>query len=450
MRRIGYLASGNAVVPVEVRTVMNLNYTQRGEGKRFVGGFGGAPYMGISGPASPDIGIYFYRGTTSESANERTLNNIGDDKVSIVASVAGISVETFSHQGLCTGQARAKNGLKRSQIISAHERGWIFDGTEGTLDKARLIKQSDIPSCTVGTNPYPGDTGPASVAQSAPTVSAFFDAYNPDYDGTDKVIDEFSPYSGNASFTGISRTILGADVLLDFVAYVEAKVTSTCNYSSTSGTWLVGRANAALNSIHNISYKIVIKHKGFTYSQNLFDYSCTKPGPWSLNEMEDWLTWPWAGIIPGSIYFIGPPRITADAGKFKNIDNIFQHQGVNQSFAGIPSGEDGNDNPDGCIIFSKRFKLKNHSADGDGCIGASWILDDYSVTEPKRGATTESPPAEQAKYYYCPELKTKIEDNWYQIEFDQNGLRAWIDDIPARKDLVIAAKDDREAICYRV
>lgn len=449
-RHIGNLANGRTVAPVEVRMVMNLNYVHRGEGKKYVGGFGGAPYMGIGSPASPDLGIYFYRGATSEAANERTLANSGVDRVSITVSVAGLSVEAFSHEGLCNGQARARDGLRRSQIISAHERGWIFDGVEGTLDKARMIKQSDIPACTVGVHPYPGDTGPASTAQSAPTVSAFFDAYNPEYDGSDKAITEFSPYAGQASFVGYSRTVLGADVALDFIAYVEAKVASTCNYSSAPGSWLVGRANPALTTVHTISYKVVIKYKGVTYSQSLFDYSCTKPGPWALHEIEDWLTWPWAGIVPGVIYFVGPPRITADAGKFNNIDNVFQHQGVNSAFAGIPSSEIKNDDPDGCIVFSKRFRLKKGSVAGDGCVSADWLLDDYSVTEAKRGATIDSPPAEQAKYHYCPTLKTKIEDDWYQIEFDQNGLRAWLNDVPARKGLVVAAKDDREAICYRV
>ena len=222
---------------------------------------------------------------------------------------------------------------------------------------------------------------------------------------------------------------------LEFWAYVEARASSALSFSSPSGSWSIGRGDAQLTTEHRGEYYFVVEYKTFTYRTTLIDEVFSKPGPWDAQTIEDWLQWPWTNSMPGTINVISAPRVFPDVSKFRHVDNVFLHQGVCLDLAGIPVGET-EDLPGGEVIFAKRFKITD--------LGAEWLLADYRINETQSGTDAGTP------YYYCPNLRPMIEDTYYQIEFDQTGLRAWLDDIPSKTTVNIAEKENRDAVCYRV
>ena len=128
---------------------------------------------------------------------------------------------------------------------------------------------------------------------------------------------------------------------------------------------------------------------------------------------------------------------------FKGIDGVFQHQGVCPDFAGFTTEEIGNPPWHGYtgdikrVIYAKRFKVTDDEM--------NWLLSYLKIDECKRGANEQSPPGDLLPYYYCPELKKKLEMT-YQIEFDQNGFVDWIDNIPDPT----ATPPNRDASCWRI
>lgn len=446
---IGYVAVGNSLAPVVVRSSATMNQQVQADGKIAEGTSNYSPGSG---------GTAVYSGQTKNREKVTTVVNNANDSMSITVDIASLSVVVFEHTGTGGASGNTHSKTESSGFIGGYSSAYYYEGYPGV----GAARNGGADGDGVGTEPdgeafgppcygsyviFEGtkyfDTGCVGALMSKPM---FFDqlnlsetcevSYNDDgtvaavYAKT-KTDSNKAPYAGSASFSAKARTILCADADLDFIAYVEAEVSSTCSFSSMA--WDIGEINPMLTTPHVVKYTAVIKYKGAQYRQELINTTITKPGPWERTEIQDWSTWPWIGIEMQRHRVVQPPRIFLDVTKFRNIDNAFLHQGISKDFAGI-SGES--------VIFAKRFRISE--------IGADAILGDYAISEHRRGATEESSSADLAMYYYCPELKPKIDSDWYQIEFDQNGFRAWVGDIAARNGLIVASKENREAICYRV
>lgn len=424
---IGRIGGVSDAVDAIIRNASELNMSVRADGF-----FYRADADTVADSLWPLYNIGFFRGDTNEESNVRRLYNATDDRISIIATLGSLEIVLFEHTGSGLGSAEAKNSQKICKFVFKAGTSVWFEGTEGDLDKARFFGNSEIRGCSgfIG-HPYAGDPI-GSEYQARETVSSRFDQYNPKYTDAWVPYNTYSPYAGSAKFSGTSRTVISFDVLLEFVAYVEATVKSECAFTSPSDSWFIGLSNPQMTTVHTVEYYFVVRYGGSEYRTTLVNYSCLKPGPWDRQEIEDWLQWPWTYSMPGSIYTVGPPRVFPDVSKHRHVDNILQHQGVSHHLAGIPDAE-------ARVIFATRFRIKDIEAD--------WILGDYLIKEGKRGAT-DSP--ESDAYYYCPELKPMIEDNYYQIEFDQTGLRAWVGDMKTRTTINTADKENRDAVCYRV
>ena len=433
--KVGHVAKGAGVVEVKIKNDTTIDMIVRADGYSFR-----ADSDTVDGTLWPGLAIACFRGDGNEESNVRRLKNDTNDNIKITAALGDMEIILFEHRGYGGGKAEAKDSQKTCGFtFKAGTLVW-FEGEEGTLDKARFFGNSEIRECSTGwdLNPYDGDPI-GTEYQAKESVSSWFDQYNPKYNTGGWVPhNSFSPYSGKVGFVGTSRTVVACDVALDFVAYVEATVKSECTFSSPGDSWFIGLTNSQMTTTHAVEFDFVIKYRGVEQKTRLIDYACTKPGPWDRQEVEDWVQWPWVWSMPSKLYTVGPPRIFPDVSKHRHTDTVFLHQGVCQDFAGIPQGENPLI-PDGEIIFAKRFRLVD--------VGAEWILGDYLINEGKRGVT-DGP--ESLPYYYCPELKQKVETDWYQIEFDQTGLRAWVGDIKTRTTINIAEKENRSAVCYRV
>ena len=446
---IGYVAVGNSIAPVVVVTDASINQDLHADGKLAEGVTTYSPGVG---------GATAFAGQTKNGEKVTSVNNSANDLINITVNIGPLSVAIFTHSGSGSASGNTTASAETSGFIGGYSGAYYYEGYPGQ----HAARNGGADGDGVGTEPdgavfgppcygsyviFEGakyyDTGCVAALMSKP---AFFeqlnlsDACNVSYttEGTvgsvsDKnKIDAFkSPYSGGADFNGKSKTILCADANLNFVAYIEAEISSSCSFSSS--TWDISETSASLVTPHVVKYTAVIEYQGAQYRQELINTTVTKPGPWERTEIQDWSNWPWIGVEMQRHRVVQPPRIFPDVTKFRNVDNAFLHQGISKDFAGIDNES---------VIFCKRFKIAE--------LGASWILDDYLITECRRGATEESPSTDLASYYYCPDLKPKIEEDWYQIEFDQNGFRAWVGDIAARNDLVVSTKENREAICYRV
>jgi len=428
---IGRMGRGSFVEDATIRNESELSMSVRADGFSYR-----ADADTVLGDLWPGLNIACFRGDLNEESVVRRLNNATDDHISIKATIGSLEVVLFEHTGSGAGSAEAKDSQKLCGFVFKAGTSLWFEGTEGDLDKARFFGNSEIRACTPPlTDPYPGDPI-GTEYQARETVSSWFDQYNPKYTGTWVPYNSYSPYAGSAKFSGTSRTVISFDVSLAFVAYIEATVKSECAFASPSNSWFIGLTSPQMTTAHTVEYYFVVRYRGTEYRTALVNYSCSKPGPWDRQEIEDWLQWPWTYTMPGTIYTVGAPRIFPDVSKHRHVDNVLQHQGVSPHLAGIPEGENG---AEARVIFATRFRIKDVEAD--------WILGDYLIKEGKRGATS-SPDSDA--YYYCPDLKPLIEDNYYQIEFDQTGLRAWVGDMKTRATINIADKDNRDAVCYRV
>lgn len=382
----------------------------------------------------PDYGYNSYLGETHREVIERKVETNARDtiRISIPEFDAMPEIFLFKHSGTGQSTAHARDQQVISQIIS-NDLTWL-EGVEGTLDKARWFSNSDIPACTPPLdNPYPGDPiGPD--LQAKPTVSSVVGSDNPIYSEGWRDESEFSPYAGTAAFDASSCTILAYDPVLQFAAWLKLTVDSSCSFTSPGDSWLISRTSAQMNTPHSVSASIVVYYKGVQTEETLFVETFTKPGPWDHQEIEDWLSWPWLGSVPSSMYLVGPPRITPDASKFKNMDNVFNHQGVSPYLAGIRNPKEPEKD---CLIFAARFTIAELKAD--------WIFSDYAVSEIERGAENSE------SYFYCPELKVKVEDTKFNILFDHNGLRSWVEEaVKPVDELVVPESTVHESICYKV
>ena len=430
--QIGNLASGVAAAPVYVRIEANLNQLIAAEGRRRVG------------IHVPTIAYDFHTGETAKNQGAVTVATSNNDTIKISVSVGSLDVVCYEHTGRSSGSARSgsKSYIKGS-VNPAYTEGYPdyhethrIGGMPGDHSGSDTPDPDTVYVVIDGQKFYQtgGPAGPVGVANGWPT---YVDHYNLNQnDNVWHTEIEDGSYAGVVSFQAVSRTILAADAALGFVAYVEVSIDAQTGFSAPPPMWSVPLHSPSMTAAHNISVRVVVRYAGTEYALPLVGHVVSKIGIWDRQEIEDWHQWPWDGIVPLSMYLVMAPRMWPDAQKMRQIDNIFIHQGVSQDLAGIPAAEDGT----GKVIFAKRFRLKD--------IGADWLLDEYGITESKRGATEGSPPGDLLRYYYCPDLEPKVEDDFYQVEFDQTGLRAWVGDIPPKTGIV-ADKDDRDAICYR-
>lgn len=421
---VGYVASGATTIPVRVDTVTSLDLQINADG-----------YTYRVSPAIPDFSLFnlynlmCYLGDTNQENVTRRISCNANDSIQIDVSIGDELITIFTHTG--TG-ATAAEAIDEQTISGFYAPSYSYlwvEGDEGTTDKARWFGNNDVRPCTPPlTHPYPGD--PIGVEyQAFPTISAVLDLYNPKYNTVWRPTGSYSPYAGTVSFDATTRTIVASDPQLRLFAWIEARCFSTCTFSSGENTWNISLASSKMNADFTVAYDFVVRFKGTEHRKALFSFTGNKIGPWDRQTIEDWLQWPWTNSLPGSINLVGPPRIFPETDKYDGIDAVFTHQGVTDILAGDVDA-DGNIS---CIL-STRFRIADTDADK--------ILGWYLINEPERGNEFSE------TYFYCPDLKPLVEENYYRVEFDNLGLRAWPDVIPPRDDLEIST--DRRVTCYRV
>lgn len=459
---VGYVAVGEAIEPVTIRVTGNLDQRIYAEGQ----GARGDVVVPTTG------GINGWAGTGDSAAIEKrivmTTSNV--DAFEVKALVSTMNLTLFSHKSTSHGEGRLGykdrvglwsgigSGALRAEMVTGYPdsqrdsggadegRAWTqyynddgsnanFLGCDGRLywgiphmmHNGREYVGMDI-------NEIKGEVG------SWETYVDKFNLLGEQNDGTWRRTNEVdTPYAGTVDFDATSRVVIAFDAALDFVAYVEINARAVLGYSSGAGTWVIA---SRLSATHTVSAKVVVEYAGTKYAKDLFSVEFDKPGPWHRQVIIDWRTWPWTSpsLVPDTVYTVQGPRIWPDVNKYGSVDSLFMHQGVNPDLAGIPAAEYGAGN----IIFAKRFKFTD--------INANQIFDDYAISEGKR---TTNPDEIAVPYYYCPELKQKVTEDDYQIQFNVHDgapeIRVWTNDIPpASPGVAKGATDMQASICYRV
>lgn len=448
---------GEVVYPITVRTSCGIDRQIHADGAKGQG-------TSAFDPFSPDK---VYCGESTRTEKKILVTNSANDFITITASVGPISVVVFEHVAAGGGSGTVNVINSWSALLTGDQYDFYYHGyprvefmayNGGSMDYDGVVgsDNTDTPPCYGNYVLFEGvkyyDTSCVAAVRSRPSlfeqlqIAKYCEpVYGPDgmvATANSRNLENSntkSNYSGSANFYATSRTILAADAQLEFVAYIEATVGAELNYSVSE--WDIPPVSPILNADHTVRFNFVVRYRGHEYSIPLIEKLVTKIGPWNRPEFEDWSKWPWEGLveIPGQT-FVQPPLMLPDATKMNNIDNIFRHQGVCLDLAGVPNGEP--NSGDG-LIYSKRFNL--------AAINANWILTEYLVDECKRGANANSSDEELSKYYYCPDLKPLIEEKFFQVEFDNTGIRAWADVIPSRVDEVSpASPPDRDSVCYRI
>lgn len=453
---IGNVARGNSYVPVTVHTVANMHHTIDMDGTRARG----------TSTFVPDNSVY-----SGDQANNETrirVDNTAQDMCFIQLEIGDFLIKTFEHEASSSAEARAGKTIKSTNLISYNGTGYYYEGYYKDLPSPTASRNfgqvGDGVGQDPGASPPPCDGSYAIVdgtkfydgasagayAQSRPM---FFDQLELDKmcevtygdDGlalglASKVtVDPYKhPYAGWARFKGTSRTILCYDANLEFAAYIEATVSGDVSFSAPG--WNLSNVSPQLKCNHHIEYNFVANHKGVEYKKNLVNFIAYKIGPWFRPEIMDWSTWPWENIIAETHYLVQAPRIWPGVTEHHGIDNIFQHQGVCPNLAGTCDHE----TLPAEIIYSRIFRISD--------LGADWILADYAVSEGERGLPPDAP---VVPYFYCPDLKPKIVEDYYQVQFSKGAdgvgrMGVWTKDMKDAPTHPRPVDEVQDAHCYRV
>lgn len=458
---VGNVAVGPTTKEVTVTVSGNLLQTVFAEGK-YADGRALMP-DGVD-PMSVTIA-----GQTDTREKRTRMDTDNTDAFTVTVSVGDTSLAVFEHNS--TSKVQGKYGYKNWRY---HPLAWGVNGganymviTENYPNSLRdhgpvITGLDDIPC------PHDLNMTPFVLYSGAKYTCSNIAGLQSAVDGAEIIADKWNfmavppdgvwhdageedtPYKGTVAFNAISRNVFAFDPEFPFIAYVEIAVEARCSFASGEHSWVIPPNDAKLDATHTVTAKLVVKYRGEEYSDDLFTESFIKPGPWYRQEIIDWRTWPWGPfVIPDTVYTVQGPRIWPDVNKYKSVDKFFYNQGNTPELAGITRTEILNRDPESTkvekLIFAKRFKFSD--------IDANWIFDDYKISEGKRKKNPTE--AEAAAYYYCPALRTRVTEDYYQVQFEANDtgarLRVWTNDLPANDPTAVKGPlDEMTSICYRV
>lgn len=475
---IGKVAVGKTVSDVVVKVSGNLNQKVSAEGQ----GARGDIYP-------PDAGSEIYgwvhNGDTYCAEKRTKMDTSNTDSLKVRVEVGQVALDIFQHDS--TSSAGGRYGYRDRAYIPTVAPWSAALFTEMTAGYPNSQRDSGGPdegkSWGVWYNPdgshantlgcdgvwYWGvdhlmhngteyiDHDIYNIRSEIPSWETYVDKFglNKPTNTITRVDETDTPYAGVVDFSATSRNILAFDPNLQFVAYVEIHVESRCNFSSDAHTWVIAPNAKRLESSHTVTAKFAVQYLGQTYYQDLFSETFNKPGPWYRQQIIDYRSWPWPPqIVPDTVYTVQGPRIWPDVNKYTSVDKFFMHQGVCPDLAGVSAFEIANNvaanktpvstSPE--VIFAKRFKFSE--------VDCNWIFADYAISEGKRTPSIEDPDAGVA-YFYCPALRKRVLEDYYQVQFEANAsgarFRVWTNDLPAKDAGAPKTTVDLQvANCFRI
>lgn len=445
---IGYIPSGLALAPVLLTVQCSVSRELHAEGQFYYG----VQDVSAALAAHSDIASEYARVGEGTKRYVRTAIDTDELNISYIeVSVGGEAIRTFEVHQSTTGRAEKKT-IARTAINA----GVNWDGMAGPNDYHRISTDYHLgffrddnwesypfsPSHLMGSiyaesgNVYEtGLVGHYTAHFSKPTV---WETYSPLAAVTDEAED--SDYITDMAMDIASRTILAFDLQIGFVAYLELKVVNNLKIiAPKEHDWVydLHGVGVPLKEFPNtVTAKFICVYQGVSHEQTLFSVTVSKPPVRTSNITTNWHKWD-----GGDTFYDGEQELISSriwlptTETFTGIDGVFQHQGVCQDLAGFTQDEASDPvkagYPEGTdlnrMIYSKRFNI-NTMADSP-----VWLMTYTEINSMKEEAKymLDPPPELIVPYYYSPELREKLLETTYEVQFDHSGLRAWISDIPA-------------------
>lgn len=447
---IGYVLNGTALAPVTLTVSSSISRSLYAEGQFYDARRDLAAALG----AHTDIFELYASVGESQKVYFRTAIDADESNISYIeVGAGGEAIRTFEVHQSTTGRAERKT-IVRVPIITGHM--WAGMGGPNYYNRINtdflmypfqdpdwwITSPRYSPDPTMGIvfsesgNVYePSFAGWASGYFAKPTV---WDAYSPLND-TENLAED-SDYITDMDTDIAARTILAFDMQIGFIAYLELRVVSNIKaIAPKEHDWVFDLHPVGVeqkNFDNTVTAKFICKYHGTTYMQTLFSVVVAKPLVCTRNITTNWHKW-----NGGDTYYDGQMELLTSriwlptTTTFTGIDGVFQHQGVCQDLsgftldeasdpvkAGYPEGTDLNR-----MIYAKRFNIATMA---DSPV---WLMSYTEIDSIKEEAklATDPPPEFVVPYYYSPELREKIMNTTYEVQFDHSGLRAWISDIPA-------------------
>ena len=469
---IGHVISGLTLAPVRVSVQGKHDRKLYAEGQHYVG-------VRDEAAAVPKIGdLADMRSVVGENRKIYTRIKIDIEESAecfIEVEAGGITIRTFELTSKVSGKAKRRWVIREPAHI---DRGW--DGNTGDLSISGVRKisadyrtgrviDSDWESGT-RTSPDPkfgytfSESGevrePGYAAYSAgasawPTIRSV-------YGHLDTVVpieEEVTDYLTDMSLSAASRYIVAFDGQMLFHAYVEIKVTNAPKVVARKDQiWIfdlrpVGVEQETFDN--RVVGKFVCVYRGTKHEQTMFDITVKKPLVATRNTTTNWYQWDGGDtarhsqmdLISSKIYLPTPAT-------FAGIDGVFQHQGVCPDFSGFTADEVAFQEKAGYpagttlskMIYAKRFTFASLGKN------VAWLMGYLELDSMKEEAkkASNAPPEFLVPYYYSPELREKILNTTYGVEFDHKGLRLWIDDIKPDPATDTPSAPHRDAVNFRI
>lgn len=447
---IGYVLNGTALAPVTLTVSSNITRSLYAEGQ-----FYDARKDIASGVAAHDDIFEMYASVgEGRKVYIRTKIDIDESNTTYIeVSAGGETVRTFEVHQSTTGRADKKY-IDRTSDNTGH----MWDGMSSYNYYARvntdylmtLFQDADWWFTSPRTSPdptmgiifsgsgriyEPGLAGWVSGYFAKPTVYEAYSHLIPTVD-----LSEDSDYVTDMAMDIAARSILAFDLQIGFIAYIELRVVNNIMaIALKEHDWVFDLHPVGVetkNFDNTVTAKFICKYHGTTYTQTLFEVVVAKPLVCTRNTTTNWHKWHGMDTFyDGEMDLLSSRIWLPTTTTFTGIDGVFQHQGVCQDLAGFTLDE-ANDPvkagyPEGTdlnrMIYAKRFNIATMA---DSPV---WLMSYTEIDSIKEEAklATDPPPEFVVPYYYSPELREKIMNTTYEVQFDHSGLRAWISDIPA-------------------
>lgn len=454
---IGYLTKGTGVEAVALTISNNAELHWKVEGQHRVADRDASVWAAIVAQPGPAMAL----GDSRKEVKERTVSVSQTANNFVRVSVAGFDVKTYEINSTTNGGAVRRTTLTQNTPWS-HETGvdWLagqgkvmgagdfgarwWDGVDDTNQAPSSHRGIYYKGAQVTEFDYPS-IGAAIAAQ--PSIIS---QYESSMAKSEEDADSFPNFVTTLSGTAKGRTIIGCDLDMEFLAYVECS--ASWNYTTTGTAVNHWISILPSNAPHTVSVKLVVKHRGVEYSKDLISSQViAKPPKVHRDETTNPTNWPRGPADPDyGLYIYANDLGLTSVPTLVGVDGVFKAQGSSLDFAGYTKveedeyakGEGGNRLvANHGMIFSKRFNIRESKFD--------WLFDVLLISESKRGVLTPTE-AEARAYYYSDDLYNKIAKTNYLVELDHTGLKVWPEVIPPRDGCSVNPPPNRDAICFRV
>lgn len=445
---IGYAPSGTALTAVTLAVQCSISRGLRAEGQYYYG----VQDADLALTSHSDIVYKYARVGEGQKTYSRTAVDIDEMNISYIeVSAGGESVRTFEVAQSTTGRAERKTITRVPVNIPTGWSGMMGPNADNRISADYFVgffRDDDWESYPYSPSPKMGsiyaqsgnvyETGLPAWEDNHLAKPTVWDTYS--YLIATEDVAEDSDYITDMSMDVASRTILAFDMQIGFVAYLELRVVNNIKaIAPKEHDWVFDLHPLDVESQNfdnTVTAKFICKYHGTTYTQTLFNVTVSKPLVCTRNTTTNWHKWDGGDTYyDGSMDIISSRIWLPTVETFTGIDGVFQHQGVCQDLAGFtldeasdpvkagyPEGTDLNR-----MIYAKRFNIATMA---DSPV---WLMTYTEIDSIKEEAKTAIDPLPEftVPYYYSPELREKLLNTTYEVQFDHSGLRAWISDIPA-------------------